>query len=205
MGIVQEVSQAVVGHFDPYGLVQTAQILRLMDSLKTVEEVRTLGRKLLTRREKFELLPAVLQDAREQQQISFQIGALVRTLYHGKAVEMRLAAVEALSHHMDDQRALHHAIFHDKDRKVRVAAAVAFKDDGFDPLPCESEDEDVRIAFARNTRLQDILIAMALKDPSEMVRRAAVESRADPTRSHLLTHLPPGDARLSRYYHKHGP
>lgn len=208
MGIVQDVSHAVVCHFDPYGPVQTARILRLMDSLTTPEEVRTLGRKLLRRRESFDQLPSALRDKQEEHEISLQIGSLVRALYHGSTIELRLAAVVALSHHGDDQRALHHAIFHDPDLPVRIAAAKAFRRDDMDPHPCESDDTEVRLAFVGNTHWVDMLVAMAINDPSREVRLAADRARQDQERRHSLRHLPTDnatEARLKRYYSKHGP
>lgn len=205
MGIVEQVSRRVLGHFDPYGVIQTAHILDLLGSFQSPEQVRTYGRQLLAHREKFDVIPAALRAPGEEQEISLQIGTLVRTLYHDKRVEMRLAAVQALSRHRDDQRALHHAIFHDKDLRVRVAAAKLFFDDMADPLPCESGDEEVRLAYVNNTRWVDILVAMAINDSSEAVRKAANAVRQDPERKRQLIHLKSGDERLKRYYQLHRP
>ncbi len=130
------------------------------------------------------------------------IGGLVRALYHGKTLETRLAAVEVLSRHRDDQVALHHAAFHDPDLIVRVAAARNITREDLDPLIAMSEDPEVRLAFVQNTQMKDILVAMGLCDPDETVKSAATEALQ--ARSDQLRFVR-DDARTNAYYDKFRP
>jgi hypothetical protein len=156
----------------------------LFGPLNTPEAVRAVGAKLQQRRN-----PILL-------------GRLKGALHHGHAPETRLAAVEELGRHPEDQPALHHAAFHDSDLTVRVAAAHKLAGDDLEPLTAMSDDPDVRVAFTRTTRLLAVLIAMKLCDPDESVKAAADE--AIQSRKNELISLR-DDPRVGHYYGKFSP
>ena len=73
--------------------------------------------------------------------------------------------------------------------------------DDQEPLAAMSDDPEERIAFARVSRLRDVLIAMELCDPSRAVKVAAKETL---TRGKGLYHID-DDPRAADYYAKFAP
>jgi hypothetical protein len=64
-----------------------------------------------------------------------------------------------------------------------------------------SDDPEERLAFARNSRLMNVLIAMELCDPDSAVKAAARETL---TRGEGLIRIE-GDLRADDYYAKFAP
>lgn len=73
--------------------------------------------------------------------------------------------------------------------------------DDQDPLAAMSDDPEERLAFARVSRIRDVLIAMELCDPDGDVKVAAKETL---TRGEDLYHID-GDPRAADYYAKFAP
>ncbi len=73
--------------------------------------------------------------------------------------------------------------------------------DDQDPLAAMSDDPEERLAFARNSQLMDVLIAMELCDPDGAVKTAAAETL---TRGEGLIRID-GDPRAADYYAKFAP
>lgn len=73
--------------------------------------------------------------------------------------------------------------------------------DDQDPLAAMSDDPEERLAFARNSRLMDVLIAMELCDPDGDVKAAAAQTL---TRGEGLYRID-GETRADDYYRKFAP
>lgn len=113
----------------------------------------------------------------------------------------RLTALEKLGQDPNDQDALRHAALNDPHPAVRIIAAQKIELVDIEPLLAMSDDADVRLIFAKKSRLKDMLVAMDLCDPDAEVKTVAAQSL---TRDKGLVCIE-DDPRAAAYYLKFAP